>query len=185
MRAFVLACLLRLALAEIEINVDMLIPTAIGWNISTFSESLASWSPPLNTSAGQNIPANITTPRTGFFVPFNIKVALAGLNNILCVTGFNVTQCYTDLPKPTPTPIPAQDLVGASSPLPAPVIAAIASASLITVLILAAIILRFIYTRRRSAQLTKLVMRCIIRETIDWPPKKTGAQRQRAPPRMV
>jgi hypothetical protein len=40
--------------------------------------------------------------------------------------------------------------------------------------------------KRRSAPLTKLVMRCIIRETIDWPPKKkNSAQLQRAFPRIV
>jgi hypothetical protein len=122
-RALALACVLCLARADVDIGVDMLVPAEIGLNMTKFEMNLRSWVPAVNetfnsTNTTSNTTSNITKapPNVGFFLPMNIRVAVAALNNILCVTGANLTQCYNERPETTPTPTPTP-----TPPPPAPV----------------------------------------------------------------
>ena len=182
MRALALACLLGLALADIDISVDILVPVGAGLNLTLFAQNLNSWNPPSNTTNttgnSTNTTGNSTAPvKKGFFAPFNLRVALAGLNNVLCVTGLNMAQCYTDSPQETPAPPQPTPAPPAEEGMSPPLIFAISvsSGSLFVLLAMAV----FLFTKRKLA--TRLVMRCIIRETIDLPTQKNVSHWQRAP----
>jgi hypothetical protein len=111
-RALALVCVLCLARADIDIGVDMLVPAEIGLNMTKFEMNLQSWVPAVNeTSNSTNTTSNSTNttivpPKAGFFKPLNLRVAVAALNNVLCVTGANLSQCYKERPETTPTPTP-------------------------------------------------------------------------------
>jgi hypothetical protein len=121
-RALALVCVLCLARADIDIGVDMLVPAEIGLNMTKFEMNLQSWVPAVNeTSNSTNTTSNSTNttivpPKAGFFKPLNLRVAVAALNNVLCVTGANLSQCYKERPETTPTPTPTP-----TPPPPAPV----------------------------------------------------------------
>ena len=125
-RALALVCVLCLARADIDIGVDMLVPAEIGLNMTKFEMNLQSWVPAVNetsnsTSNTTNTTSNSTNttivpPKAGFFKPLNLRVAVAALNNVLCVTGANLSQCYKERPETTPTPTPMP-----TPPPPAPV----------------------------------------------------------------
>jgi hypothetical protein len=121
-RALALVCVLCLARADIDIDVEMLVPAEIGLNMTKFETNLKSWAPPLNeTFNSTNTTSNSTNttivpPKAGFFKPLNLRVAVAALNNVLCVTGANLSQCYKERPETTPTPTPTP-----TPPPPAPV----------------------------------------------------------------
>jgi hypothetical protein len=121
-RALALVCVLCLARADIDIGVDMLVPAEIGLNMTKFEMNLQSWVPAVNeTSNSTNTTSNSTNttivpPKAGFFKPLNLRVAVAALNNVLCVTGANLSQCYKERPETTPTPTPPP-----TPPPPAPV----------------------------------------------------------------
>jgi hypothetical protein len=183
MRAWFLACLACLAHAEINVDVEMLVPAEVGLNLSQFVQNLKTWTPSVNETLNSTNTTNSNStspPQIGFFSPFNIRLALTGLNNVLCVSGLNLTQCHTDQPKPAPTPTPTPEpppveVKAAQGGVDAVLAAGIACASLGVVSILAV----YLCSKRKAA--TRLVMRCIIRETIDWPPKKIVAQWPRGP----
>lgn len=183
MRAWVIACVVCLAQGEIDINVEMLVPAAAGLNISQFINNLKEWVPSANeTFNSTNITDTNSTPTVtkGFFSDFNIRLALTGLENVLCTTGLNITRCYVEQLKETPPPAPEPPPVeakasGGGGGMDVGLAAGIACASLGVVAILTA----WLCSKRKAA--TRLVLRCIIRETIDWPPRRLAAQWPRGP----
>ena len=157
-RALALAFLLCLARADIDIDVEMLVPAEIGLNMSKFATNLRSWNPPVeetfnSTNTTSNSTNTTSTPprAAGFFLPLNIRVAVAGLNNILCVTGFNLTQCYNDAPQPTPTPTPTPAPVAPPPSEPVSVYLILGVTLSVSFLLVAAALAILLSTKRRRA----------------------------------